>query len=324
MPRPTARGCTPAPWRITQRWLRAFPRARLLYGNGADVFARIRDPFAVHQALAAAGLASPAVRPTAVGLAGNGAWLRKAFRSSGGQGVEAWSPAAQCGAATDRGHYFQQRIAGTPCAAIYLAAQGSARLLGATEQMLVAWPGRDDEFRYAGSCGPLRLDERRTKLLDDIGRVLAREFGLAGLFGVDFIDDGENVWPVEVNPRYTASIEILERGLSFSAVGWHVTACRDGLFPMPQAVLNPLWHGKRILYAPADVAISASFTHHALGQNVGLNAPAVADIPPAGTRVKSRRPVMTVFAQAPLREEMLRELGRACGAWERRLLAKDG
>ena len=82
--------------------------------------------------------------------------------------------------------------------------------------------------RYAGSLGPLPLDPRRHASLTRIGEVLAREFDLRGLFGVDFIDDGAEPWPIEVNPRYTASIEVLERALSFSAVGWHVAACRVG------------------------------------------------------------------------------------------------
>ena len=35
-------------------------------------------------------------------------------------------------------------------------------------------------------------------------------FGLAGWFGVDFILRDGIPWPVEINPRYTASVEIHE------------------------------------------------------------------------------------------------------------------
>ena len=39
---------------------------------------------------------------------------------------------------------------------------------------------------------------------------LAAAFGLRGPFGVDFIWDGERAWSFEVNPRPTASLEVIE------------------------------------------------------------------------------------------------------------------
>ena len=43
-----------------------------------------------------------------------------------------------------------------------------------------------------------------------MGAALADVFDLCGLFGVDGVVRGNRFWPVEINPRYTASMEVLE------------------------------------------------------------------------------------------------------------------
>ena len=56
-------------------------------------------------------------------------------------------------------------------------------------------------------------------VLDKLGTVLAQAFRLVGLFGVDGVLDAERFWPVEVNPRYTASVEVLEGATGLPANG---------------------------------------------------------------------------------------------------------
>jgi predicted ATP-grasp superfamily ATP-dependent carboligase len=279
----------------------------------------VRDPWLVRQALVAAGLAAPELRQTSRGLSLAGQWLRKPRRGSGGAGIELWTGASRPHSA-DKDFYFQQCITGQPCAAIYLAAGGRACLLGATEQILL--PGKDGSpgFRYAGSIGPLPDDVRRDTTLAGIGEVLAREFDLQGLFGIDFVDDGQQVWPIEVNPRYTASIEILERAWGFSAVGQHVIACRDGILPhSPNSRGATSWHSKRVIYAASDAIISEAFTAAAFDANRNELLPAVADIPPPGTTIRSGQPVMTVFASGQSREDAVSALELQTHVWQQQL-----
>ena len=54
---------------------------------------------------------------------------------------------------------------------------------------------------------------------------MAEQFELLGLFGIDFMLDGEDVWTLEVNPRYTASVEVVERFTGLSAISLHAEAC---------------------------------------------------------------------------------------------------
>jgi predicted ATP-grasp superfamily ATP-dependent carboligase len=134
-----------------------------------------------------------------------------------------------------------------------------------------------------------------------MGNVLAEHFELLGLFGVDFILNGDEVWAIEVNPRYTASVEVVERFTGLRAIAQHVAACGGSISSASGGVAesespDEPFHGKAILYARQDVVISRRFAEHALEQSLRTPWPALADISPAGTPVDKGRPVVTVFA----------------------------
>jgi predicted ATP-grasp superfamily ATP-dependent carboligase len=326
-----ARAAPPAPWIYTgalenhPALISRISQTRWLLGNDPRALAGVRDPFAVAKALTAAGLSAPALAGSPINLPRDGSWLRKPLHSSGGMGIFPWEPSTdseQPDTQQDRKqrHYFQQRIAGVPCAAIYVATDGRSQLLGASEQLLT---GRASEasFRYAGSVGPLPLSTSVADRLKQIGNVLNRAFELVGLFGVDYIDDGRDVWPVEVNPRYTASVEILERGLGFSAVGCHVRACLDSQLPgavIESADSRPAqsWHAKRVIYAsrPGVVEAQAAELLLAMATSSGEGLPAVADIPITGAKLLPGSPVLTVFGHGTSRAAALAEVDRARAA----------
>jgi predicted ATP-grasp superfamily ATP-dependent carboligase len=295
-------------------------KERSLLGNAPSVLVGVRDPFAVAAALAAAGLKAPELSRTPERLPRDGTWLRKPLRSSGGMGIVAWTPAdqtadAQRQQAPHARHYFQKRIAGMPCAAIFLAGGGKSQLLGATEQLLAA-PTPNAEFRYIGSVGPLRFSVAAANRLRHVGEVLTKRFDLVGLFGVDFIDDGRDIWPLEINPRYTASVEILERGLGFSAVGLHVAACREGRLPAVEMAsdehrASPVWHAKRVLFARQDGIVAPTTAGALLAAVINDAHPTMADIPIAGAELNAGGPILTVFGQGDSRAAALAEIDQA-------------
>ena len=104
-------------------------------------------------------------------------------------------------------------------------------MLAATRQLIGEDWTAARGFRYAGSIGPLVLDKPVHAVWQHVGSTLAAAYGLVGLFGVDAIVDGDRVWPVEVNPRYPASTEIVEQALEIHAIDDHIAACRDGALP---------------------------------------------------------------------------------------------
>jgi predicted ATP-grasp superfamily ATP-dependent carboligase len=195
-----------------------------------------------------------------------------------------------------RGHrYFQRRVYGLPCAAVYVAARRRARLIGVTEQLLGGdWTG-GGPFQYAGSIGPLSLGAESYSLFNRLGDAVAL-FGLVGLFGIDCVLDGAYPWPIEVNPRYPASAEVLERASGASMVGLHVAACRQGVLPKAKPGRWPGLTGKAIVYARGDRVVDAALFDRLWALRGDPDRPDIADIPRAGTALRAGWPALTMLA----------------------------
>ena len=108
-------------------------------------------------------------------------------------------------------------------------------------------------------------------------------------------------WSVEVNPRYTASVEVLEHALGLSALALH-RAIFDPAAPAlsPQAFSGSLCLGKAILFARAPLIFPADGPWLRTLQAGPLPAmpPTFADIPPAGQQISAGSPILTCFARA--------------------------
>jgi len=267
-----------------------------LCGNSADVLRRVRDPGQLARALADGRVPMPITKLNADHLGKQHRWLRKPKYSSGGMGID-WHDSTKMDRKPSLNkNYFQQYIDGKPYAAVFVAAGGKSLLLGVTKQILGnEWTGAGP-FQYAGSVGPIAMSVSQTATLARMGDCLAGTFALEGLFGVDFIGDGEKLWPLEVNPRYTASVEILERALGTSAISLHLAACLDG--KLPEVVPDEhkgICHGKAILFARSSIEISADWSQRALDR-ASREWPQLADIPHGGTLIQPGEPVVTLFA----------------------------
>jgi predicted ATP-grasp superfamily ATP-dependent carboligase len=70
-------------------------------------------------------------------------------------------------------------------------------------------------FVYGGSIGPLFLSPFAEAAIQRFCDLVALRRNLRGLFNVDVILDAQDrVWVLEVNPRWSASMEIVELGLA--------------------------------------------------------------------------------------------------------------
>ncbi len=312
------------PWMYTgalENWpdlIESLSAVRPLLGNHAEVLRRVRDPRQLGEELAASGFRFPELIADDAQLrrraepSGNGQWLMKPRRSSGGGGIEVWN-GERPSARAFRSHYLQQRVEGVACSAVYVAAGDDCQLLGVTRQLIgPAWAGAEG-FRYAGSVGPLVLEDDVRQTFVALGQHLSTRFELRGLFGVDAILCDGQVWTLEVNPRYTASVEILERATNVSALACHLAACRDGRLPAdgmgsmcsaatPRSTNSGTrCHGKVILYAQCDLIVPeafATFAEQRIAEtnDNGSDGPPLADIPAAGTAVPAGWPITTLFA----------------------------
>jgi predicted ATP-grasp superfamily ATP-dependent carboligase len=292
-------GAPEAPW-IYTGGLENYPRLvdqmaaiRPLLGNRGDVLRNIRDPEQVSLAARDAGLAFPEMKQGGVT---SGAWLVKPRRGSGGLGVRLATPAELV--RPPRGAYLQRYIEGEAASAVFVAARGQAMLLGATRQLLGRDFGLASPFLYAGSIGPLGLRDEESAGLQTLGNCLAARFGLVGLFNVDFVRTESERCVVEVNPRYSASIEVLERVTGIDSIGLHAAACERGEFVSPQEQVVNRFAGKAIVYAAQAGVIPEAFEQFVERWNCSGPWPGIADLPRVGDPAHAGHPLVTVFAES--------------------------
>ncbi|MEX0936343.1 MAG: ATP-grasp domain-containing protein [Pirellulales bacterium] len=273
-------------------------RQRPLLGVAGQSLRRVRDPFELAAVVRQTGCRYPESRLAPNDVPTDGTWLVKPRHGSGGIGVLPWHGSRQT--LPDKPSYWQARIDGLPAAAVYVAAGGRARLLGVTQQLIgPAWCGTGG-FRYAGSLGPLTLENQVRQRLDGLGDCLSEAFELVGLVGVDLVLTPSDVWVVEVNPRYTASVEVLERATAVSAIAHHLAACCQGILPTPASMPGSTpesrkW-GKAIVFASHSATVPEWLVRYAMANPPRRSWPPAADVPHAGTQIAKYHPIMTVFA----------------------------
>ena len=288
-------------------------RGRRLLGNSPAVLTRVRNPIALSALLRRRGFATPATRATPATQSGVATWLLKPRRSGGGHRVERWRPARP----VPRGSYLQERIAGIPGSVIFAANGQDAVVLGLSRQLVGDSRFGAQGFRYCGSL----IGSRTTPVFPRQGEILetaaalagdvTREFGLVGLNGIDFIARKGVPYPIEVNPRYSASMELLERGQGPSMFELHVQAC-SGTLPSELEVRSGI-EGKAIVFARRDVTLGNT--------EAWVGRQSFGDVPHSGERIPYGRPICTVFARGSDQATCLRRLVRQARGVYRRVRA---
>jgi predicted ATP-grasp superfamily ATP-dependent carboligase len=252
-------------------------RGRLLLGNAPESLRRVRDPGRLFPAVAGRGFAVPETILPGGSPPTGGRWLSKPIRGGGGVGIRAWT-----GQPLAAGRMLQAHVEGTPASAAFVADGGRCALLGWTEQLR-----GPRGFLYGGNILPLGAP---AAVLDEVRRLaeaVTAEFGLRGLNGIDFVLHGDRPVLLEVNPRYCASMELVDRAAGLSVFALHLAACR-GTLPGPVAVPEGAW-GKAIVYAPRRVAV---------GDTLAWLERGVRDVPPPDAIVEEGHPICTVLATA--------------------------
>ncbi len=275
----------------------AIAARRPLAGSNAAAMRSVRDPVALtavkpHTGLRPCQVYQAESRPDA---AQAGRTLIKPLRSTGGHDIRAWKP----GERVDDDHYLQEFVEGRPVSSVFRADGDATVLVGVTEQIIGDPEFGADGYRYCGSIGPLPLAPRQEDALKHLGRQLAEAHQLRGLFGVDAIlDSAGDLRPVEVNPRYTASVEILER-----ATGSGALAPRLGAFgPAPTGAVAPetVSHAKAIVFARRETRV---------GDLYGVfDRESIADIPAAGQVVETGFPICTLLSRGPDQASCMRSV----------------
>lgn len=254
--------------RIAERWR--------LFGNGAAVVAKVKDPATLsaicgEAAIPVPGFCSEKPRPAA-------GWLAKRRGGSGGAHIK---PAEQ---ATRAAVYYQRKVEGVAISVLFLADGTTTTVLGFSSQ----WhsPTADKPYRYGGAVQPATLPAHIAALLvAAVGRLSAAA-ALVGLNSADFMVDGERFWLLEINPRPGATLDIFESAPT-SLFSMHMAACSGLLAPAPR--YSDEARAAAIVYAEDDIPSFPALAWPDWS----------ADRPQPGSAIKAGEPLCTVYACAP-------------------------
>jgi predicted ATP-grasp superfamily ATP-dependent carboligase len=293
-----------------------------LWGNDEPALRRARSPRFVAQVLQQAGLTCPGIRMPGDGPPPDGHWLVKPVAGVGGAGIHFLGETPPRPA---RHVFWQEYIEGEACSAVYVADQERTHLLGVTRQLVgVPWL-HAAAFHYCGSVSRNASPALRTAL-EHLGNTLAAGCGLRGLFGIDFIRRDDTPWPVEINPRYTASVEVLEYSGATPALALHQQAFEKAACTTRGRQECPPHVGKAILFARAAVTFPDGGPWLPTLQTPRPieEMPPFADIPHAGEPIPAGRPICTVLVRADSETQCLEKLRDAVVRLEKCVYQQSG
>jgi predicted ATP-grasp superfamily ATP-dependent carboligase len=203
--------------------------------------------------------------------------------------------------------------------AVYVNMPWRVYMLGTTLQLVGQRWLHAKPFAYCGNVGPWDLPETATQRLCEVGRVLTPFGPRFGLFGVDFVlSDDDRPHVIEVNPRYPASVEVLEYGFGVPMLKWHVDCARcldedddpDAEWIGPTGSPRRTVVGKAIYYAPHRIAFPASGPWDDSARRAAdvWCRPDFADVPHRGEVIEAGHPVLTILTEADTESECLSRL----------------
>ena len=288
-----------------------------LLGNDPTTLRRVRDWGTLRQVCRRQGIPVPVTllpgeekQTDAAELKGK-RWLTKPMRSGGGHGIAFWS-----GEPLDQGRLLQEYVDGLSCSAAFVADGQRCVLLGLTEQLIGRRELGARRFTWCGNILPISILHLPISNIQKMLQKLTRAFGLRGVNGVDFVlgrDEAGRPVPylVEVNPRYTGSMELMEWAYGLNTFDLHIRSFRGDLplfsLPSPKVgggaggggVHRPGFYGKGIVYAREDVVMPETAGWRARGRR---------DVPFPGERITAGHPICTVLAEGETRDQCWRRL----------------
>lgn len=302
---------------------------RPLCGCNFETLSKLRNPIWLADSLTKVSLPSLPVVLSGSVVPNSGEWVIKPLASAAGIGVQDWAN-ERTNVLDVQNHYLQRKARGRVISGLYLGVENSAQLIGLCEQRCRGPEAGENRYIYSGSLGPLSTADVSSDVFEQARKtgsaietaIRAEGAELRGLFGIDFVldDESDELWTLEINPRYTASAEIYERAFGWPIMKWHVDACRKPGNPKRERgisqsltnktnpsltlrVANGLTdgidssskHGKLIVYARRD--FSAPDIVPLVEQLKSRIT--VADLPQIGTSIHKDEPVCTLLTEQP-------------------------
>jgi hypothetical protein len=280
-------------------------RAEVL-GNGPGVLRRVRDWTVLREFCRQRSIPHPpTLLPGEENLATSEFnWLCKPVWGGGGSGIGPWD-----GRRLNRNFVLQAYLDGLPASAAFVADGKKGVVIGLTRQLIGHHEFGAAGYSWCGNILPLPLEKDKSRgVLDEVTKMvnlLTEHFGLKGVGGIDVVvsdgpDGRTRPFLVEINPRYTASMELIEWCYGLNIYSLHIDAV-NGCLPEFSLAGHPdgLFFGKAIVFARNSIIIP---------DTGGWSERGWRDIPFPSDEIKKGRPVCTVFAQGDTHNECLTNL----------------
>lgn len=129
---------------------------------------------------------------------------------------------------------IQEYISGISASVSLISSNNETITLTLNEQLLgVNELGQEEPFGYCGNVVPLVTNGSVMNRCKNTAEKITSHFGLVGSNGIDFVISKEGIpYIVEVNPRFQATLECVERVLGINMVEAHMKACLQGILPI--------------------------------------------------------------------------------------------
>jgi uncharacterized protein len=212
-------------------------------------------------------------------------WLVKRSGEQGGAHVLPFT----LGHVPRAGDYFQRRMNGVPCSALFIADGKRARVIGFSEQLTVALGGAP--YCYGGAVSHMPLPTAITTDIKTKLDELVRRTALVGLNSIDFIVDDERYFVLEVNPRPSATMDLYDADCPGGLLAWHIAACAGELSEAP--LTSNTIRGHAIAYARRAGQVPLDFDWPAW----------CSDTEPSGATLAAGMPACMVHASGAAHEE---------------------
>ncbi len=274
-------------------------RQRRFWGIDPQHLPEVRDLTRLQKHLAHCNWAMPETTTAADPTANPQDWLMKG-PSSGGLGVRK-ATAHDCRNPCPPGVVRQRFIPGTVYSAQYCSSATNCQLMGITQQFVGESWLNAPPLQYCGNLVQPNHSPGFVANLQALGTALSRRCHLLGLWGMDFIlTEQREVFALEVNPRYTAAMEILEAVIGVPFLQAHRLTCTNATLRMPPYPDAQHYAMKAIYYTPETLQLPEHTPWAELMQD-GCN---LADLPQPESVVPAGAPLLTILAKAKTQDEL--------------------
>ncbi|MHA1894913.1 MAG: ATP-grasp domain-containing protein [Candidatus Helarchaeota archaeon] len=178
----------------------------------------------------------------------------------------------------------QEFIKGLDISATISCNGKNASVIAITKQILgEKFLGAASNFLYCGNVIPFNVNDKIYEEIERISNEITKKFQLKGINGMDFILTDDDLYLIEVNPRFPGTMELIESLLNKNLFYEHVKSSKFGKISQYNPRISKIGI-KFIVYAQKE------FIVRDLKQIQGIH-----DIPRPGTHLKKGDPICSIL-----------------------------